>query len=513
MKKYLVGMNGRFNTVQPDLVSIYRLPESSNSGISPYIATYFAYINDSKEVVINSIHNSYVTAFQATGNTGVFTEQVYSLPVGEFASKLYTTGTSIAVITESGNVYMMGFNGNAMCGIRVNNTVVATDPINSLIRGFTSDASGNLAITDPFSKIIFGSDIDGFATFALTTTGKLYAAGSNDFGQLANGTTTNSDNASINGPRRVTFSGIGQNRTVSDAIGVGGRATTIPTTLVVLDTSGIVWAAGYGGQGQIGQSTTADVNNLLRRVKSSATTDLSNGIVAIYGSGGDNSTTIFAVHTSGDLYVWGNNNSNTKYDGTTGNIVVAKKINSFFNNESVTKVWTGFYFSTNTFVRTSTGKIYGTGSGQALGISSTSNTSGWQELKFFNTTTRILDNFYIGHVDNGADITFARTYDTNGIYSLWVTGKNNQGSAGIGMTSDVRTWIEVSLPPEIVRRIVTIASSNWGSRFGIDTGTTIIHLDDGTALIAGKHLPLSNNNTVFSKFVPLCRYITSEEPN
>jgi hypothetical protein len=82
------------------------------------------------------------------------------------------------------------------------------------------------------------------------------------------------------------------------------------------------------------------------------------------------------------------------------------------------------------------------------------------------------------------------------------------------MRSDVRTWIEVSLPTEVVKRIVNIISSNWNNRFSVDTGTTIIHLDDGTALIAGKHFPISNNNTVFSKFVPLCRYTdASEEPN
>lgn len=511
MKKYLVGINGRLG-IQPELARIRALPESPNSGLSPYIATYFAYINDSKQVVVNSIHNSYAISFAATGDVGVFTEQVYSLPVGELASKVYTTGQNMYVLTESGKILSIGYNVDGQCALKINGTSINTSPINSLVQGFTNDSSNN-TITSPFTKVIVPTDLDGLCVFALTQGRRLYGAGWNISQQLATGNSSSSH--TLGGPQLVQFSGIGTNKDVSDAICVGGwEGTNHRPTLIVLDTDGAVWGCGFNGAGNVGQNNTATVNySQLLRIKSSATADLSSGMVAIYGSGITGNTSIFALHSSGDLYVWGQNSTNTRFDGTTAAITTAKKINSSFGNEAVTRVWTGFEFNSGTFVQTASGKVYATGLGNALGINSTSSTTGWQQLTFFNSSTRILDELYIGHTDTDRDIVFARTRDTSGNYSLWVTGKNDQGSAGIGMTSDIRTWIEVALPSSVISHISRIISSNWGSRFSVATGTTVILLDDGTAYIAGKHIPLSNNDTIFSKFVPLCRYLTSDEPN
>jgi alpha-tubulin suppressor-like RCC1 family protein len=520
MKKRLIGTSGIFSNIQPELVSIYKMPEAQYSGISPYIATYFAYINSNKQVVINSIHStSPGIELSALGNIGSFKEQIFTLPSGELAWKLYTSGPTMFVITESGKIFPMGFNGEGQCGLKISGTSINTTPINSFTQGFTHDSS-NVAISSPFVKMIMPTDLDGYTYFGLTQDGRLYGAGYNNGYTLGTGDQRSS--YTLGGPWRPLFSD-NVVRTIQDAIVVGGYdGTSHRPTLIVMDSTGAIWGCGENTYGQIAQNNTTSIISKLTRVKSSGTADLSSGFVSLYGCGisftsatpsARSNTTIFGLHSTGDLYVWGTNTSNTKFDGTTGNILVAKKINSYFNNEAVNKVWTGFYFDSNTFVRTTTGKIYGTGAGDALGIGSTTSTTGWQQLTFFNTTSRTLDNFYTGHVGSGLDITFARTYDTSGNYSLWVTGKNNQGYAGLGMTSDVLTWVEVSLPSEIVKRIVTIASSNWGSCFTVNTGTTVIHLDDGTALIAGKHIPISNNDTIFSKFVPLCRYITSEEPN
>jgi alpha-tubulin suppressor-like RCC1 family protein len=479
-------------------VLAYDIPTNESTSFSPYITNYFAYINMNRQPVINSTGGNGNDA--AAGTASAYDETVFQLPSGVSAEKLFCTSTNMFVLSSAGTLYSMGYNVHGNCG--VGSTV---DPIRTLTPAFTSDVCGN-AITSAFRKVLLATK-NAFTYYALTVSGDLYATGHNQYGQLSNGTTTNSG---TNMPNLVNFSGFTRppRGYVRDAINVGDwDGTNFPQTLGVLDNSGFVWCCGYGGRSQNGQGNQTSYSTLLK-VKTSVSADLSN-VTSIYGYGYDSATGFLALTTNNKLFGWGDNNANITLDGTANDLTYAKQLNaSIPGTPDISRVWTCTDVQGDIFVQSTTGLIYATGFGTSMGYGSTS-VNGWTQLTFFNTTTRYLVELYTSNTNNDVtrSTTFAITRNVStDEYSLWVTGYNNVGQAGIASTdTTILTWNEVAFTSAIVRRIRRITSNTDGNPINSINGYTVILLDNGEMFYAGYDLPLYGNSTTTSRFTLIAR--------
>ncbi len=158
--------------------------------------------------------------------------------------------------------------------------------------GTTTESDAPVAVDPPagltFSAIAAGSS----HSLALTTSGQVYAWGSNLLGQLGNGTTTDSDvPVPVDAPDGVTFA----------AIAAGGDHS------LALSSTGVVyaWGANYAGQLGNGTTTPSDVP-----VQTTAPDGVTFSAIAA-GTGYS-----LALTTAGQVVAWGENGSGQLGDGT-----------------------------------------------------------------------------------------------------------------------------------------------------------------------------------------------------
>jgi alpha-tubulin suppressor-like RCC1 family protein len=431
------------------------------------------------------------------GNTST-RRRSFLLPSGvnERVVKVYSNLQQTFVLTDANKAYAIGYNADGNCGIY--NEIASI--INSFTQCFTRDVSGN-PITGTIKKFITGTHML-YLNFALTEQGDLYGTGYNHVGTLANGTLSSSTNSFTNkGPNLVNFSGFAtpprgyvKDALLSGTIKSGGGFNS---TLCVLDNSGFVWTAGnsiYGQNGRGGTSGTTVRNTVLVKVQTSSTADLSN-ITSIYEYGKDDWEGFFAIHQTGDLYAWGRNTANLLLDGTSSDLMFAKRINSSIpTSPLIRKVWTARQDLGDFFVQSTTGLIFGTGYGFNLGIGAT-NRSGWTQITHFNTDTkRVVEMYPLQGSDYSQMSYFAITRNIyTDVYTLWGTGDNTTGQLGLGDTTDRNVWCNVGLHSDIVRNIRNITGSGYT---GANTAYTVILLNNGYVLFSGANIPFYNKNTV-----------------
>jgi alpha-tubulin suppressor-like RCC1 family protein len=155
--------------------------------------------------------------------------------------------------------------------------------------GTTSSSSSPVNVSG-LGGVVSAISAGGFHTCALMQTGAVKCWGSNDFGQLGNGTTTLSSTP-------VNVSGLSSG---VSAVRAGGNHTC------AIQAGGIkCW--GNNGSGQLGNGTTLQSNVLV------SVAGLSSGISAI--GAGDSHTC--ALTTGNGLLCWGRNDTGQLGDGTT----------------------------------------------------------------------------------------------------------------------------------------------------------------------------------------------------
>lgn len=157
--------------------------------------------------------------------------------------------------------------------------------------GTTTDSASPVAVTELASGVAAVA-VGGDHTCALTTAGAVQCWGHNDYGELGNGTTMDSAT-----PVAVT----GLSNSVA-AITAGGKHTC------ALTTAGGVQCWGYNSNGQLGDGTTTVRDTPI------AVSGLSSGVVAI-ASGKENHTC--ALTTAGAVLCWGYNGDGELGNGTT----------------------------------------------------------------------------------------------------------------------------------------------------------------------------------------------------
>lgn len=209
--------------------------------------------------------------------------------------KIYPSGGTTWFIDEYGGVWATGYNGYGQCG---NGTT------GYVYNGFVQIAQGYFA-NKPIIKLAVSSatSTDGHSVAALTADGYVYTWGYNGYGQLGlNNTTAQST------PQPVP--GTGTTYIVSDVIWAGSWSTH---NLVILTTTGRVFACGYNGHGSLTTGNTTQQNTLVP-FQTAASTPLTN-VIQIHGNG--NYPHIAALTGGGQVFTAGYNGYGELGNGTT----------------------------------------------------------------------------------------------------------------------------------------------------------------------------------------------------
>ncbi|MDR0664162.1 MAG: hypothetical protein LBF86_01385 [Helicobacteraceae bacterium] len=284
-------------------------------------------------------------------------------------------------LSKGGKVYAAGRNNGGQLGLGDNNSRVIFTEVTSL------NGKNIIAVSAGVGH-----------SLALSSNGKVYAAGNNGDGQLGLG--DNND--------RATFTEVtslnGKNIT---AVAAGAYHT------IALDDSGKVYAAGFNLYGQLG---FGDNNN---RAVFTEVTGL--GAITAISAGDDHS---LALDDNGKGYATGRNNFGQLGTGSIYDQNVFTAFNGLINNQNITAVAAGAY---HTIALDDSGTVYTVGSGE-YGRLGKGNTEIYHSFLQGGIGVKGLDDKNITAVSAGDDHSLA--LDDNG--KIYAAGRNGSGQIGLG---------------------------------------------------------------------------------
>jgi len=424
-------------------------------------------------------------ALVSTTPTGTTNVSVNSLFCATFSEKLEPLSLT------SSNVHIAGVEANLSSKC----SSVCVDPTSDLssnttytltINGVT-DIAGNL-LASPYSfSFITSSPVKAIAggfnhTIALKTDGTVWTWGSNEFGKLGDGTTTQRTTpVQVNGLTNV-------------AAIAGGYSHTI-----ALKTDGTVWTWGNNNNGQLGDGTQT------QRIAPVQVSGLTN--VAAIAAGYSHS---LALKTDGTVWSWGNNNDGQLGDGTQTQSLSPVRVSGLTNVKAIAA---GYYLTADIMYQHShslalkndgTVWTWGDNAYGQLGDGTTTQSSTPVQASGLTTISAIAGGY-------------GRSFALKNNGTLWVWGDQRTGTVCAGCAP-----VDFTLPRQIqadVPNISAIASSGHGVALKIDgtvktwgyqsfdgAGTIgITGLGDGTitnvsAVAAGNTytIALKNDGTVWT---------------
>lgn len=438
-------------------IPIKKLTESTTGGRNPDDAIAFIDYNDNVRVAgLN-------TASRFGGASPECPGIMLCLPNQEKASKLYATSRTVYIISERGALYAAGNNSRGQCFLPAGSGTADQDrPV------LTSFASNII-------KMGVSSDLDCYSAMALDSSGNVYGAGANQFGQIGNGLTTDTGNT---GPKLT----LGPNNTfgnprtpVADIIGVGSyNGTNFPDTYCALLTSGAVYCVGYGGQGAVGNGASANTNSTWQQVIRADNNQGLSNITKIAGCSQDSAGSFYALDSSCNLWSWGYNVQGQLGVGNNTNQNRATRVNPF-GNSNIVDIFpkNGAYGSV--IVKQSNKTYWGTGDNGYghLGLGDTTDRNTFQNITSLNN--KDIDMIYSAAYDAGHVIALSRS--TNTIYGC---GYNGNGNLGLGtLTTPITTFTEIPFRPvSPIIDIMPFRSSGIGNY-------TLILTTDGNTYFTG----------------------------
>lgn len=444
----------------------------------------FALIDTDKRVRVNG---------ESASNVKFGTQHVYgnysimSLPNNEKAKKVFNMNRALFVISESGKAYACGFNGEGQLGIGTNVAVTKLTQIT--------------ALPTTIDQIwINGEQVESYSTYGLTTDGKLYAWGYNQYGQLGTGNTT-----SYYSPQLVLGPGNAfgnSTATVLQVITIGGYdGNSHPVSVAALLSNGTVYCMGYGGRGQMGNGTTTAVNSTWVRVETSNGVPLA-GITKIGGTGYDAYTSFYALRNDGSLFSWGSNAYGEC--GLNNTLLTTRPSQMLTTNISTPNIVDLYAVSMSggafIFVKNTDGAIYACGyNGYGnLGLGDTTNRSILTRVTSLNGYS--VD--YLRNVGNASAPHVIAVVKNSSTVQLLGTGHNAQGQLGLNDTTDRNSFTVIPFYSEIGIRDVF-------ATYRIDVGGfTMITTKDGKLYGMGYNGPYHKFTSTDAHVVAV-KHITS----
>ena len=322
----------------------------------------------------------------------VLTPQAIGSSLGSIADIVTSTVTTF-ILTNDGKLYGCGQNNLGQMGDGTTDNVLTLKQIGATL--------GTIA------KVVCSDR----TTFVITSDGKLYGAGWNNYGQMGDGTTT---------PTITTFKQIGSTLGTIKEVSCSSYGTFFITN------DGKLYGCGLNNYGQMGDGTTT---NALTPKQIGSTL----GTIATIKCAGEN---IVYITSNGKLYGNGRNHLGQMGDGTTTNALTPKQIGASLG--TIVSVTTS---GATTIFLASDGKLYGCGQNNYGQLGD-------------GTTTNTLTPKQIG-ASLGTIASFTASSGTTFMLvggKLYGCGQNNHGQLGDGTTDNVLT------PKQIASTLGTIAS-------------------------------------------------------
>jgi len=290
-----------------------------------------------------------------------------------------------------------------------------------------------------------------YHSLAITSTGRVFAWGNNEYGQLGDGTTTQKST-----PMNITsLFGLATGETVTQIVAGSNHSFALTST-------GRVFAWGHNEYGQLGDGTSA---NKSTPTETTTSFGLASGetvtqiVAGFYHS--------LAITLNGRVFAWGYNNNGQLGDGTIASKYTPTNITAGFGlsvGETVTQIVAGAWHS---LAITSNGRVFAWG-GNGLGQLGDGETSFYKSTPM-NITSRfgLATGETVTQIVAGLGHSFVIT--SNGRVFAW--GYNSEGQLGNGTTTSKSTPTEIT------------------ARFGLSAGETV------TQIVAGDYYSLSITST------------------
>ena len=452
----------RLGLIRNDIrMPIKKLPEYTPGGRNPDDSIAFIDYNDNVRIAgVN-------TASRFGGAAPECPGIMLCLPNQEKADKLYLASRNVYIISKTGALYSTGDNTRGQCfGVAGTGVADVAKPTATI---FASNCV----------KVAASSDTDAYSAMVLINDGNVWAAGENQYGQIGDGTTTDTGNT---GPKPTLGPGntFGNPTTpVADVIGHGSyNGTNFPETYCALLTSGAVFCVGYGGLGQVGNGSSTAANSTWQQViRADNNAGLSN-ITKISACGQDSAYSFYALDNTGSLWSWGYNGQGQLGVGNLVNQNKATRVTPF-GNSNIVDIYPMNSLYGAIIVKQSDKSYWGCGynaNGQ-LGLGDTTNRSSF--VRITSLDNKDVDIVYpSGYGNAGYYIGLSR--NTNRIYG---TGYAGNGNLGLGnLTTPVTSFTEIPFRPESpIIDIQPIHSAGSGIQ-----SYTLILTADGNTYFAGQ---------------------------
>jgi len=367
-----------------------------------------AYESAISQIVCGKYHNIilmtngklYVVGYNYYGQLGIgnTTKQTSFVELTNTTKKLPTKvvcgDQHTIILMNDGTVYGVGYNYYGQLG-----------------NGNTTNQTTLSKMTIPSGKTPSDIRCGAYYTLVLNTDGTIYGCGYNNYGQLGNDTTTNSNN--------LTAMLIPSGKT-AQSITCGENHST------VLMTDGTIYGTGDNFYGQLGDGTSRSKSKLIQMPNTTGKT------VSKISNGGNHT---MILNTDGTIYGTGYNGN-----GQLGNGSIVSSLKLIYEMKNTTgktpESIIGGY--DNTFVLMTDGTAYGCGSNSnsQLGNGNIEN-----QLKLIELKSSI------GQIAVGSShVVLITTND-----EIYVSGRNNYGQLGTGSQTSKTVFELVSV--EIVKSL------------------------------------------------------------
>jgi len=306
---------------------------------------------------------------------------------------------------------------------------------------------------------------NGSTSYAIDRAGHVWAWGVGRDGVLGNGSTANSST-----PVQVQFpSTLGAASIVSVSSNSGGYdGAGYPNTYTAyaLDSAGHVWAWGVGDDGVLGNGSTA---NSSTPVQVQFPSSLGKASIVSVSSGGHNGSPAYALDSAGHVWAWGFGGDGGLGNGSTASSSTPVRVQfpSTLGAASIVSVSSG---GNTAYALDSAGHVWAWGYGGDGGLGNGSTASSSTPVRVqFPSTLGAASIVNVSVSSGSSSEGFSHAYAIDSVGHLWAWGDNQVGELGDGSTMHHSTPVRVQFPSTLRAASIISVSSGGYTAYALDS--------------------------------------------